>query len=246
MDSDVCPICHGDEWILQTIDGREVATPCKCRHRSVLSRRINFADLPEGFKDMELKTFSTAVYRSQEGKEKARTACKIIKEYMDHFPEMQDRGMGLYIFSATKGSGKTRMAASIANELLEKVNVKFATSTRILSEIRSTYDRDSSISESKLMDALITTDVLIIDDFGTEKVTDWVKDKFYDIINQRYINKRVTIFTSNESLYTIAYDSRITNRIKEMCYQVDFPEESVREHIAERNMAEMMERIVKK
>lgn len=243
-DSDICPICHGDEWVLQVVDGVQVAVPCKCRKKAIMSRRMHFADIPEGFKDMTLETFYIGVYEKQESKEKARTACKIIKEYLDSLKEVKEAGMGLYIYSSTKGTGKTRMAASIANYLLEHdTSVKFSTSTKILNEIRSTYDSGSRYTESQLMSDLVTAEVLIIDDFGTENVTPWVKDKFYDIVNERYINKRVTIFTSNESLKNLAYDDRITNRIKEMCYQVDFPEESVRDHIAERNMKDMMGRI---
>lgn len=245
MDSDDCPICHGDEWILETVDGMEVARPCKCQESARMKRRISFAEIPEAFREMRLNTFSLSVYTSREGKEKARIACKIIKEWLDRLEEMMSCGKGLYIFSGTKGSGKTRMAASIANELIDRgISVKFATSLRILAEIRRTYDNNSEHTESQLMDALVTAPVLIIDDFGTEKITDWVRDKFYDIINQRYVNKRVTLFTSNESLSTLKYDDRITNRIKEMCYRVDFPEESVRDFIAERQMSEMLQAVV--
>ena len=187
---------------------------------------------------MRLSTFRSDVYRETESRKKILAACAIVKEYLEHFHDEKRKGMGLYIYSSTKGSGKTRMAASIGNELMEKHDtaVKFSTSTKILSEIRKTYEPGTIITESKLIDALVTTEVLIIDDFGTEKVTDWVKDKFYEIINSRYVEKKVTLFTSNESLDTLKYDDRITNRIKEMCYQIDFPEESIREHIAEENM----------
>ena len=87
-----------------------------------------------------------------------------------------------------------------------------------------------------------TVDVLIIDDFGVESPAAWINDKMYQIITRRYINKKVTIFTSNESLDSLRYDDRITNRIKERTYQIAFPEESVRDHIAERNREEMIEK----
>lgn len=244
-DSETCPICHGDEWILKIIDGREVAVPCKCREKAVMRRRIHFAEIPDVFKDMTLKTFDLSVYGTQEGRAKARMACGIIKEYLNAFDEAKAAGAGLYIFSATKGSGKTRMAVSIANELMHNHNTaaKFATGTRILNEIRHTYDRETDMTESRLLDALATVDVLIIDDFGAEKVTDWVRDKFYEVINSRYVGKKVTIFTSNQDLKTLQYDDRITSRIKEMCYLVYFPEESVRDIIAENNMRKMMNRV---
>src|SRR5699024_341075 len=244
--SDVCPICHGDEWVLEIIDGKEVATPCICRAKAIRKRRMAFAELPDGLSDIHLASFSISVYTNEESRQKARIACQIVKEYLDMFEDAKRNGMGLYICSETKGSGKTRMAASIANELMEKhdTQVKFSTSMRILTEIRRSYDPGTAMSESQLLSALSTTEVLVIDDFGTERVTDWVKDKFYEIINSCYVDKKVTIFTSNDPIEDLKYDDRITNRIKEMCYQVNFHEEYVREHIADKNMQDMMRKVM--
>lgn len=244
-DSDVCPICNGDEWILVEKDGIERAVPCKCRERAVMSRRLRFADIPEAFRGMDLKTFRMDVYRNPDSKKKVSDACKIIKTYLDDFEKQKEQGMGLFIWSRTKGSGKTRIAAGIANELMKSYVVKFAVSLTILQEIKNTWRRDTEYSESRLLDALSTADVLIIDDFGVERPADWINDKLYQIINERYINRKVTIFTSNESLETLQYDDRITNRIKERTYQIAFPEESVRDHIAERHREEMIEKVMK-
>lgn len=241
-----CPACGGDEWILKTDErGRDIAIECECRKKGLLSRRMRFADIPEAFASMNLKTFKTDVYRKAESKPVIITACKTVREYINNFAQYQSRGIGLYIYSSTKGSGKTRIAASIANELMQtlKKQVKFAVSTTILNEIKKSWDKNSEYTESRLLNHLTTTEILIIDDFGTEKVTDWVGDKFYHIINERYINKKVTIFTSNESLKTLKYDDRIVNRIKEMTYQIQFPEESVRDYIAESHNQEMLKKI---
>lgn len=243
--SDVCPVCGGTEWILETMDGIEQAVPCKCREKNKMKRRMSFAEIPEAFKGMRLNTFRTSVYREPDSKAKINIACKMIKEYMGMFEDAKRNGMGLYLYSKSKGSGKTRMAASLANEIMEKhdTGVKFATSLNILAEIRRTFDSNSQYTESQLLDALVMAEVLIIDDFGTEKATAWVRDKFYQIINSRYVEKKITIFTSNEPINGLDYDDRITNRIKECCYQIDFPEESVREYIYEENMREIIERI---
>lgn len=245
-DSDFCPICGGCGHILVVKDGIEYAKECDCYQERLMLHRLKFASLPESFKGMELKTFSTAVYEKADSKNKIGIACRIIKRYLENFEEMEKAGMGLYLFSDTKGSGKTRMVASIANELMRDKNrqVKFATSTAILKEIKNTWDRDNRQSESKLLDDLSNTTVLIIDDFGTEKVADWINDKFYHIINERYMNRRITMYTSNEPLEKLSYDDRITSRIKEATYQIAFPEESVREHISERNNEQMLERIL--
>lgn len=242
----MCTLCGGMGYILFEKDGLSFAKECDCYKQHVMSRRLRFANIPDTFKEMELKTFSTLVYKSDDSRGKINAACRVIKIYLDKFKEMEQAGMGLYLHSKTKGSGKTRMAASISNELI-KVHgkqVKFAVSTTILKEIKNTWNRDSECTESRLLDQLSTSDILVIDDFGTEKVADWINDKFYHIINERYINKRITIFTSNESLETLEYDDRITNRMKEVTYQIEFPEESVRNHIAEGNNREMIERIL--
>jgi len=243
-DSDVCPICEGREWILKIKDGVEIAVPCKCREKAVMSRRLRFADIPEAFRGMDLRSFRMDVYRKQESKKMVSDACKIIKTYLDDFESQKERGMGLYIWSRTKGSGKTRIAAGIANELMKNYAVKFAVSLTILQEIKNTWQRDTKYSENQLMDALYTTDILVIDDFGVERPADWINDKMYQIINERYINRKVTIFTSNDPLETLQYDDRITNRIKERTYQIAFPEESVRDHIAERMQEEIIEKMM--
>lgn len=251
--TDICPICHGEEWIPVRIDGVDYMKPCECRERAIMERRLKFANLPDAFRGMKLNSFRTDVYRKPESKVLIATACKTVKCYLDNFEDMREAGMGLYLYSQTKGSGKTRMAAGIANELMKKYPVRFAGSTTILKEIKRSWDRekrkkwdqDESLSESQLLDELSLADILIIDDFGTESAADWINDKFYQIINDRYVNNKVTIFTSNESLDSLKYDDRITNRIKERTYQISFPEESVREYIAEKNKNDMIERLQK-
>lgn len=222
-----------------------MARECECYLQEVMRRKLKFANIPELFKDLELSKFDVMVYQQAESRQIVRTACKIIKTYLDNFTTMQERGMGLYIYSKTRGSGKTYISAMIANELMKKHQVKFAGSTVILNEIRTTYEKnkDKEYTENQLLDALVTTEILVIDDFGTERVTDWVNDKFYHIINQRYLKKKVTLYTSNDSIRTLDYDSRITSRIMERVYEVKFAEESVREHIAENNEKEIIEMI---
>lgn len=214
----------------------------------IASRRLQFAELPEVFKDVKLSNFNLQIYRTIESRNLIAVAAKTITYYLENFDEMKNRGMGLYLFSETKGSGKTRMVVGIANSLLKNHQVKFAGSTTIIKEIKRTWNKrpgEDGTNESQLLDSLATVEVLIIDDFGTETAgrenpVGWINDKFYQIINDRYVGKKVTIFTSNESLDRLQYDDRITNRIKERTYQIAFPNESVRDYIAENNKQELI------
>ena len=79
----------------------------------------------------------------------------------------------------------------------------------------------------------------MIDDFGLEAVKDWIVEKLYQIINARYIDNKITIYTSNSNPDALEYGDRIINRIKEKSYILAFPNESVRNYIAEQNMADL-------
>ena len=237
-DSD-CPVCHGSGWVFWRDDeGREYGKRCECGvvERQIMENKLEFANIPAAFKALELKTFRLDVYRQDESRKLIKDACAAIKYYLDNLEGMRKDGLGLYLYSGTKGSGKTRMAASIANEMVStyRMQVKFAGSMQIINEIKATWD-DKDRSESDLLRALSTVQVLVIDDFGTELPKDWIGERFYSIINGRYQDKLITIYTSNLCLQDLRYDDRITNRIKERTFQLPFPEESVRDLIAEQN-----------
>ncbi len=225
-------------------EGQETFRECQCgiRQRQIMKGRISFADIPESFKDVRMNNFDEKVYADADSWNKIHNAVRAINYWLKNFETMKERGMGLYLYSGRKGSGKTRMAASIANELLyeKDIRVKFATSLQILKEIKASWNnRDVECSESRLLDFLCTSEILIIDDFGTEQTKDWIGERFYQIINSRYVDKKITIFTSNARPDLLEYDDRIINRIKERTFQIPFPEESVRDIIARQNMREL-------
>lgn len=239
-----CPLCKGTGW--QFIDDSSVIE-CTCgkRQKDIYDSRLKFASIPELYKDVRLKDIATSYYKRQESKEALINAAKIIKVYLDEIDANIESGRGLFLWSVTKGSGKTMVATALANELINEHHkfVKFATSLDILDEIRATYNKDNEETEDNLLKDLARADILVIDDFGTERSTDWAGEKFYQIVNKRYINNKVTIYTSNYDLTKLKYDDRITNRIREKSYVVHFPEESVRESKATIDNAVLMEKV---
>lgn len=68
-DSDVCPKCGGSGWIPYEQDGMLFAKECDCRESDLMSRRLSFANIPDTFKDKELKTLKTSVYATADGKQ---------------------------------------------------------------------------------------------------------------------------------------------------------------------------------
>ena len=113
---------------------------------------------------------------------------------------------------------------------------------QIINEIRATWNHESEEeSESKLLNDLTEVPVLVIDDFGVEQVREWVAERFYHVINDRYVKRKATIFTSNMLVEDLPYDDRIKDRIYERVIQIPFPEESVRKSIAARNYTEFLD-----
>ena len=224
-----CELCGGTGWI---IDETNTARPCSCYQQRIRTNKIEFANIPPAFKDIRLNSFDISYYSD---KQTIKEVVDLVKYYIENLETMRSEGIGLYFYSTVKGSGKTRLATSLANELLyeHNMNVKFITSLDIIGEIQATWNDDSEMkSESQLMRYLTDVEVLVIDDFGTEDHKNWLDDRFYRIINKRYVNQLITIFTSNYDVDELKYDKRITNRIVERVYQVHFPEESLREGIA--------------
>ncbi len=238
-----CPICKDTGRVFFDKDGYSYVDDCECGllKKQAMARRLKFADIPESFKEMTLDTFKTDIYQDERSERIIQTNVKAVNYWLDHFDEMKKRGQGLYFYSYTKGSGKTRLATSIANELMTKrdVTVKFTTSIQLIDEIKATWDKDYEVTEHQLLLDLSKTEVLIIDDFGIEEAKAWLMERFYQVINNRYIANLITIFTSNIGLENLKYDDRITNRIKERSLTLAFPEESIRDQIYKKNMAEL-------
>lgn len=233
----LCPYCKGQEWVLEVKpNGSEVAKECVCSQEARARRRLKFANIPDTYKDVDICMFNNLnIYREPKNREIMKTACAKILDYLVHFETIyQEKGKGLYIYSKVPGSGKTTMAAGIANKIISmyKLPVKFVNATKLIQEIKDTYQANTKIKEGKLLAQIIDASILVIDDFGTEKATDWSNEKFYYILNERFVHNKTTFFTSNYSPGSLcnikSYDSRITDRIREKTLVIHFAEESVR------------------
>lgn len=239
------------EWIKnEGVEGDSIEEILKARRRDLRKAKSDVDDIAKQIRKEQSRQVECDetlpaqrddlldLLKESEKQEKA--LCDASREY----DRMQKQGIGLYFYSGTKGSGKTRMVCSLANELIEKhqKQVKFSTSMKILDEIKSTWGKRYSPdkTEEQLIDELARADILIIDDFGTETEKDWVNEKYYEIIDGRYTSRKITIFTSNYCISRLNYDERITNRILERSLEIPFPEESVREHIAETMKQQMI------
>ena len=144
----VCPKCKGTGWFF--VDDNTVKEcDCGLLERERMASKLQFASIPETYKNVSLKDLKTSLYNKRESKDVFNAIAHLVKWYLEHLDENIENGKGLYFWSNTKGSGKTMTATALANELINKHRkyVKYATSLDILDEIRSTYgNRDSEAS----------------------------------------------------------------------------------------------------
>lgn len=144
--------------------------------------------------------------------------------------QQDSAGRGLY-FYGPRGTGKTMLASIIANERARKgLPVLFVSVPRLLEDIRRTYNTDGHAAVDRIADAM-ETPFAIFDDLGAERMTPWVGEQLYSIVNLRYEARLQTVFTSNYDtdellMHLTTYDNgapddivgqRIVSRIVGMC-----------------------------
>lgn len=252
-----CQKCRDSGYYEIEKDGYTYSRECECGkiQRDRLAGRLRFATIPKEFEGQTVDNFQTDCYSTSQSRELAKLAKHLAKQYIEQFQEIKETGKGFYFHSGVKGSGKTRLAVSIANDIITRymVGAKFATTIQILDQIKSTWGENSRernagepVNEHRLIDDIISVPVLVIDDIGVEKPKDWINERFYNILSGRMIEKRITIFTSNYRIGELQLDDRIVNRIEKMALPIEFPAESIRSAIARKENSDLLDRLLGK
>ncbi len=242
-----CPYSNCDGSGMKVNTETNSVTFCKCYYDSIVDSKLKFANIPEEFENLTINSFMTDCYSTEEYRTRAAMAKKATANFVNNYTMFKEKGKGLYYYSYTKGSGKTRLAVSLGNALIKvhRARVRFITTIDLLGEIRSTYGKDSETTENQIINAIKDVDVLIIDDIGVERITDWAGDIFYNIINGRMISNKITIFTSNSTIDELKHDERIKNRIEKMVIPIYLPDESIRSAIAKKENEELQDILFK-
>lgn len=223
-------------YLLEDTEGRLFFIQGKAIPKEETEFRKVRAMMPFEFMNLTGKDFDWSLYHEDITELKATVSRFIVK-----FEQFREKGMGLYIESSVKGSGKTMLACCILNELVKRyaLTVKFINSLDLLELTKQAYKG----TEPEELASLYQAAVLVIDDIGVQMSKEWIDTVFYRLINTRYNNKLVTIYTSNVSAQFLKMDDRIVDRIEATTYQLLLPEEAVRSRIRAKQKKQIMDTI---
>jgi DNA replication protein DnaC len=184
-----CPLCNGTGWKSAAGDARRVVR-CDCKQRPRREALLAAARIPKRYEHCELSNFEFD--GPHRGLASARmAACRFAEEYpMEH--------TGLLLVGSI-GVGKTHLAVGIIKELILSKNIPclFYDYRELLKQIQNSYNDSVKATELDVLRPVFDTDVLVLDELGAVKPTEWVWDTVSLILNTRYNDNRTTIITTN-------------------------------------------------
>jgi DNA replication protein DnaC len=178
----------------ERVRGRDFARRCRCRRGApdaAARDPVALLAIPASHRHCSLGNFAprTPALSAAYGRALA---------YSTRFAEARAEGLGL-LFWGPSGTGKTHLAAAVLAELAANQGVRgrFWSFGALLEEIARSYDKASLASESDRLRAVLEVDLLVLDDLGSRRMTDWAADTLFTIVNGRYMARRPTLVTTS-------------------------------------------------
>ena len=240
-----CAICGGTGFEIVVRDDREFAKACVCQTQGAKGPDIfERLRVPPRYRNCTLTNFTVEDRQLRAAWEKASS-------FTAGYPHTGvSAGLGM-LFTGQNGVGKTHLAVAVLRELAEvkKARGQFWDFHELMREIRSSYNPDVRMTETEVLDPIIKTDILVLDDLGAWKMTDWMNDTLFYILNSRYLARRPTLITTNfqdvsgreaasanhmvrREYLVDRIGLRLRSRLAEMCLPVQLEGEDFRGGIA--------------
>jgi|SRR6188508_2358455 DNA replication protein DnaC len=216
-DSSVCPKCLGSG--MEIVAGKG-ARQCECQKQASRANPFDKVRVPRRYLGCHFNSYEpTNPTQTQ--------AVRFAMNFTQEFPAV-DQGL---LLTGPVGVGKTHLAVSILKGLTERggFSCLFYEFGSLLKEIQDSYNSSTHTSELGVLSPVLNVDVLVLDELGASKPTDWVRDTMAHIINTRYNDRKHTIFTTNylderqanEETLEDRIGIRLRSRLFEMCKTIE-------------------------
>jgi DNA replication protein DnaC len=214
----VCAFCYGTG--MEVVPGKG-ARRCRCRAEDRKSKLMEAALIPRRYSECSLQS-----YQPEKGNGSQLLAFNYAFRLVREYPAL-DRGL---LFMGPCGVGKTHLSVAILRGLVERgVPCLFYEFGSLLKEIQNSYNPVSQTSELKVLAPVFEAEVLVLDELGASKPTHWVRDTIMQVINTRYNDRKLTLFTTNyldgrrterDETLEDRIGVRLRSRLFEMCKTV--------------------------
>src|SRR5690348_12619907 len=193
-----CPLCRGTGWkLVPRLDspaGR-VAVACDCGMQVRSERVIERAHIPKRYEHCDFESYSTDVGATPQQTESLKKAKVLAQGFIQNYPGSAEKGL---LFMGPSGVGKTHLAVAVLKELIRGGHAGlFCDYRELLKEIQASYNQASESTEMGILEPIRTVEILVLDDLGASKPSDWVRDIVGIVLNARYNDRRTTIITTN-------------------------------------------------
>jgi DNA replication protein DnaC len=197
MALDNCPLCRGTGWkLISRSDGAgKVAAACDCGMEQRESRTIERARIPKRYEHCDFESYSTDVGATSQQTDSLKKAKLLTQAFVLNYPGSEEKGL---LLMGNSGVGKTHLAVAALKELLRRGHAGlFCDYRELLKEIQASYNPSSDSTEMAILEPIRTVEILVLDDLGASKPSDWVRDIVGIVLNARYNERRTTIITTN-------------------------------------------------
>ena len=230
---DICPYCGGSSW--ESAGAQGAVRKCRCHHQGRTARLLLEARIPKRYEHCDLDSYVP----NHPSQKKAKLD---VTRFLEKYPLID---VGLLLLGPC-GVGKTHLAVSLLKQVvLEKGDRGIFYDFRdLLRDIQGSWNAVSQTSEFEVLGPVLSAEVLVLDELGANKPTEWVRDTIAYIINWRYNEKKITIFTTNypdaptrqgEETLTDRIGFRLRSRLFEMCKAVEIGGKDFRQEIKQAN-----------
>ena len=212
-----CELCDDTGWKPVDENGVRRVVRCECRRELAGRQLLASANIPKRYQHCTIANFTAYNEKLEKAAESARRVAAT-------FPAV---AQGLFL-EGQPGVGNTHLAVAVLKQVIQTTGARgiFYDTRDLLRLIRSTYDASTRTTELEVLRPVMTAELLVLDDLGAEKTSEWVEETMNLIVNTRYNERRLTIFTSNYPdipddtdpnalLFRVGH--RMRSRLHEMC-----------------------------